>query len=120
MRRVTAVLVLVLAVLLPAGPALSQATAPGQETTTTQPVTTTTTVPTTVTTEPPFETDEPTTTTVAPTTTEAASPGGAATLPATGTSSFPLAQLAVVLFGAGGLALIAMRREVPSEVRSDR
>jgi LPXTG-motif cell wall-anchored protein len=125
MRRVTTVLVLVLAVLLPAGPVSGQASVPGQETTTTQPVTTTTTVPTTVTTEPPFETGEPTTTTTtAPpttTTTEDAGAAGAGVLPATGSSSaFPLAQLAIVLMAAGGLALIAMRREVPSEVTSRR
>jgi LPXTG-motif cell wall-anchored protein len=117
-RTIVAVLALAVAVLVPAGPAWSQATAP---TTTVPDIVVETTTTTTV------ETDEPTTTTtsttevIETTTTEDAGAAGAGVLPATGSSSaFPLAQLAIVLMAAGGLALIAMRREVPSEVTSRR
>ncbi len=45
--------------------------------------------------------------------------GGAGQLPATGSESLPLAQLAVVLVAAGGIALLAVRRSAPASVNAD-
>jgi LPXTG-motif cell wall-anchored protein len=73
--------------------------------------------PTTTTTTPGTETVTPTTApspTTAPPTTAGPGVGGAGagtgTLPATGSESLPLAQIAIVLVAAGGIALIAARR----------
>ena len=74
---------------------------------------------TTTSTTPGTETVTPTTAPPAPTTAPpATAPGagvggaGAGTLPATGSESLPLAQIAIVLVAAGGIALIAARRHV--------
>lgn len=74
--------------------------------------TTTTTVEETTTTTA----DEVTTTTAAPTTTEddgiiGEEEEAPATLPATGSNSLPLAQIAIVMVAAGGLGLLLMRRQ---------
>ena len=82
---------------------------------------------TTVTTVPGTETVTPTTvpTTAPPATTATTAPGagvgagGAGQLPATGSDSLPLAQLAIVLVAAGGIALMAVRRQAPARVNTD-
>jgi LPXTG-motif cell wall-anchored protein len=80
---------------------------------------------TTTTTVPGTETITPTTvpTTAPPATTAPPTNGdvgaGGATLPATGSESLPLAQLAIVLVAAGGIALMAVRRQAPAQVSTD-
>ena len=79
-----------------------------------------TTVPGTETVTPP--TAPPATTAPAPSTTASVGAGGVGagggTLPATGNESLPLAQLAIVLVAAGGIALLAVRR-APAQVNAD-
>ncbi|MDZ7677413.1 MAG: LPXTG cell wall anchor domain-containing protein [Acidimicrobiales bacterium] len=112
MRKALALLATVGAfMMLSFGIAGAQVDYDGDETTTTTEATTTTTEDVVTTT-----TEAPTTTTEDPSGIEgegdATDPG---TLPATGNDSLPLAQMAIVLVAAGGIALLAVRR-TPAKV----
>lgn len=117
MRKALALLAAVGAFMFLAVGVASAQQYPGTTTTTTTPDTETV-VPTTTTTVPV------TTTSVATTTTDdgvggAGGTGGGGTLPATGSDSLPLAQMAIVLVAAGGIALMAVRRQAPAPVNTD-
>lgn len=118
MRKALALLAAVGAFMFLAVGVASAQQYPGTTTTTTTPDTETV-VPTTTTTVPV------TTTSVATTTTDdgvggaGGGAGGGGTLPATGSESLPLAQMAIVLVAAGGIALMAVRRQAPAPVNTD-
>lgn len=102
MRKALALLATIgAAMLLTVGVASAQEYPGTTSTTTTQPGTETVTPTTTPATTP---------TTAGPSTGGAGAGAGGAQLPATGSESLPLAQIAIVLVAAGGIALIAARR----------